>query len=76
MERDIIDEHPVDHPGEFTCRCHDVFAFSFLFGDPVIEMGEEAVGAAGDVDPGALDKEIPDGGGSLFGDVAVVVCGC
>jgi len=76
MERDIIDEHPVDDPGEFPGGGHDGFAFSFLFGNPAVEVGEEAVGAARDMDPGALDKEIPDGGGSLFGDVAVVVCGC
>ena len=76
MEWNIFGEHPVDDPGEFSGGGHDGFAFSFLFGNPVVEMGEEAVGAAGDVDPGALDKKIPDGGWSLFGDVAVVVCGC
>jgi len=75
MERDIFGEHPVDDTGEFACRCHDGFAFSFLFGNPVVEVGKKAVGAASDMDPGALDKEIPDGGGTLFGDVAMVVCG-
>ncbi len=75
MEWNIFGEHPVDDPGEFSGGGHDGFAFSFLFGDPVIETGEETVCGLGDVDPGALDKEVADGGGSLFGDVAVVVDG-
>ena len=74
MERDIIGEHPVDDSGEFPGGGHDGFAFSFLFGDPVVEVGEVAGWTVGDVDPGALDKEVADGGGSLFGDVSVVVC--
>lgn len=75
MEGYILGKHPVDDPGEFAGGGHDGFAFSFLFGDPVVEVGEVTVCALGDVDPGALDEEVPDGGGSLFGDVAVVVCG-
>ncbi len=75
MEWNIVGEHPVNHPGELSCGGHDGFAFPFLFGNPVIEMGEKTVCACGHVDPGALNEEVPDGGGSLFGDVAVVVCG-
>jgi hypothetical protein len=74
MEGDIFGEHPIDHPGEFPGGGHDGFAFSFLFGNPVIELGEVAGWAVGDVDLGALDKKVPDGGGALFGDVSVVVC--
>jgi hypothetical protein len=75
MEGNIFGEHPVDHPGEFPGGGHDGLAFTFLFGNTVIETGKKTVRGLGDVDPGALDKEIADGGGSLFGDVSVVVDG-